>query len=108
MKKWIIALTLMFLFTAICCRDRSVAIDNRQEQRGFDSQFHSIDSIDISDTLSVIGKAIEVFGSDSLTSEERAYWDSMNNNGGYMLIRGAERNLDTIINYVHLIFTTEK
>ena len=44
---------------------------------------------------------------DVLTPEEIAHWDSMNANGGRLLIRGAERNLDTIVNHLHIVFTTE-
>lgn len=58
---------------------------------------------------SVIERMCHEFASDTLTPEEAAHWDSMNTTqGGYLLIRGAERNLDTIVNHVHLIFTTEK
>lgn len=44
---------------------------------------------------------------DVLTVEEVARWDSMNEEEGYVLIRGAERNLDTIVNHLHMIFITE-
>ena len=57
---------------------------------------------------SVIERMCHVFASDTFTPEEAVHWDSMNAEGGYLLLRGAERNLDTIVNHVHLIFTTEK
>jgi len=56
---------------------------------------------------SVIEDVCKDFSQDVLTSEEIAHWDSMNAEGGYLLVRGAERNLDTIVNHLHLIFTTE-
>ena len=42
-----------------------------------------------------------------LTLEEAAHWDSLNSDGGYLLVRGAERDLDTIVNHIRMIFTTE-
>ena len=45
---------------------------------------------------------------DILTPEEAAHWDSMNAEGGHMLIRNAERNLDTIVNHLHMVFTTDR
>lgn len=56
---------------------------------------------------SVIEDVCRDFSKDVLTYEEIAHWDSMNAEGGYLLVRGAERNLDTIVNHLHLIFTTE-
>lgn len=57
----------------------------------------------------VIETMCEEFASDTLTSEESAHWDSLNiTQGGYLLIRGAERDLDTIVNHIHLKFRTEK
>ena len=56
---------------------------------------------------SVIEDVCKDFSQDVLTSEEITHWDSMNAEGGYLLIRGAERNLDTTVNHLHLIFTTE-
>lgn len=44
---------------------------------------------------------------DTFTAEEAAHWDSMNARGIGLLIRGAERNLDTIVNHYHFIFITE-
>ena len=44
---------------------------------------------------------------DTFTAEEAAHWDSMNARGAGLLIRGAERNLDTIVNHYHFIFITE-
>ena len=57
---------------------------------------------------SVIETMIKSFEEDSYTEEEAAHWDSMNNEGEYMLVRGAERNLDTIVNHIHLVFIKEK
>lgn len=57
----------------------------------------------------LIERVCQEFASDTLTIEEAAHWDSMNATmGGYLLIRGAERNLDTIVNHLHLIFITDK
>ena len=57
---------------------------------------------------SVIERMYRDAASDSLSYEEEAKWDSLNNKGEYLLVRGAERNLDTIVNHMHFIFTTEK
>jgi hypothetical protein len=59
------------------------------------------------DGKSVIESMCDEFAYDELTPEEIARWDSMNANGGYLLIRGAERHLDTIVNHIHLIFIPE-
>ena len=34
--------------------------------------------------------------------------DSLNAHGEYLLIRGAERDYDTIIDHIHYIYTTEE
>lgn len=34
--------------------------------------------------------------------------DSLNAKGEYCLVRGADRDLDTVIDHVHYIFTTEE
>ena len=39
--------------------------------------------------------------------EEIKWWDDANANGGYLLIRGSERHLDTIVNHVHILFITD-
>lgn len=57
---------------------------------------------------SVIEHVCKEVASDTLKLEEIAHWDSLNTEGEYLLIRGAERNLDTIVNHMHLIFTTEQ
>ncbi len=57
---------------------------------------------------SVIDDTIEWLSSGAFTEEEAARWDSMNAEGGYLLIRGSERNLDTIVNHTHVIFITEE
>lgn len=54
-----------------------------------------------------IKEACEGIAEQELTPEEIAHWDSMNAEGGYMLIRNAERNLDTTVNHLHMIFITE-
>lgn len=55
----------------------------------------------------VIEEVCRDAASDVLTPEEIAHWDSMNANGGRLLIRGAERNLDTIVNHLRIVFITE-
>lgn len=60
------------------------------------------------DQDSVIERMCRDAESDSLSYEEIAKRDSLNNIGGYLPVRGAERNLDTIVNHLHFIFTTEK
>jgi hypothetical protein len=60
------------------------------------------------ETSSVIERVCNDAASDSLSLEEIAKWDSLNSKGEYLLVRGAERNLDTVVNHLHLIFTTEK
>ena len=57
---------------------------------------------------SVIEAVIKSYAYDSLSPEEAAHWDSMNADGGYMLVRGAERHLDTIVNHLHIISITEE
>lgn len=59
-------------------------------------------------TQTVIEQACKEVSSDTLKPEEIMYWDSLNAEGEYLFIRGAERNLDTIVNHTHLIFTTEQ
>lgn len=57
----------------------------------------------------IIERMCQDAADDILTQEEIAYWDSMNaTEGGYLLIRGAERKLDTIVNHLHLKFITDK
>lgn len=56
----------------------------------------------------IIEDVIKSYADDILTPEEAAHWDSMNAEGGYMLVRGAERYLDTVVNHLHIIFITEK
>jgi hypothetical protein len=69
------------------------------------SQSNTEDSVTVSEP--VIEKMCKEFSKDKLTPEEIAKWDSMNADGGYLLIRGAERNLDTVVNHIRLIFITE-
>jgi len=57
---------------------------------------------------SVIDDTIEWLSTGAFTEEEAAHWDSMNAEGGYLLIRGSERHLDTIINHTHVVFITEE
>lgn len=46
--------------------------------------------------------------SDTLTPEEAAHWDSLNADGSrFLFIRRAERDLDTIINHYHVVFSTQ-
>ena len=46
--------------------------------------------------------------SDTLTPEEAARWDSMHTDDSrFLLIRGAKRDLDTIINHYHVVFSTQ-
>ena len=42
------------------------------------------------------------------SKEQAARFDSMNNNGGYILYRGCNRYLDTIVDHVHYICITEE
>ena len=56
---------------------------------------------------SVIEQVVKTFASDELTPEEIKWWDDANANGGYLLIRGSERHLDTIVNHVHILFITD-
>ena len=43
-----------------------------------------------------------------LTEEEIAYWDSVNEEGSCVIIRDAERDLDTIINHLRYSFAAKK
>lgn len=46
---------------------------------------------------------------DNMTMEEKdRELDSMNAHGEYMLVRGAKRNYDTIIDHVHYKYITDK
>lgn len=43
-----------------------------------------------------------------MSKEEAARFDSLNKEGGYLLIRGSNRYLDTTVNHIHYIcITTE-
>ena len=44
---------------------------------------------------------------DVLTPEEIEWWDSMNANGATLIVRGAERELDTTVNHMHFKFITD-
>ena len=56
---------------------------------------------------SVIDLMCHTVEDDVLTPEEIEYLDSVNAEGTGLIIRGAERNLDTIVNHTHLVFITE-
>lgn len=43
-----------------------------------------------------------------MSKEEAAMFDSLNKEGGYLLIRGSNRYLDTIVNHIHYICITEE
>ena len=58
------------------------------------------------DTVTV-AEVVEWLNEDTFSVEAAAEWDSMNANGGYLPIRGAERYLDTIINHYHVVFIPE-
>ena len=99
MKKIIPIIALLLLMLASCQQSGKVS-------RQGDLSADSVDVVADSDTMSVIESICESFN-DTLTPEEAARWDSMNANGGGLLIRGAERNLDTIVNHTHIIFITD-
>ena len=44
---------------------------------------------------------------DVLTPEEIEWWDERNAEGGTLIVRGAERELDTIVNHSHMKFITD-
>jgi hypothetical protein len=90
-------LVLILVIGVCCCNNRA---DNKSTD-GVEK-----DSVE-KDTLSTIEFMCRDAMHDTLTEEEAAHWDSMNANGGFLLIRGAERNLDTIVNHYHFVFTTE-
>lgn len=56
---------------------------------------------------STIDEMIEWANNQEWTEEEIAHFDSLNENYA-LLIRGAERELDTIINHYHFYFTTDE
>ena len=56
---------------------------------------------------STIDEMIEWANNQEWTEEEIAHFDSLNENYA-LLIRGAERELDTIINHYHFCFTTDE
>lgn len=41
-------------------------------------------------------------------SDPDTWFDVMNGEGYYILVRGAERNYDTIIDHIHYVYTTEE
>lgn len=57
------------------------------------------------DTNTTIGFICDMFDRDLLSPEEIAHWDSLDD---YLLIREAERNLDTTVNHIHIKFITEE
>ena len=44
---------------------------------------------------------------DVLTPEEIEWWDEMNASGATLIVRGAERELDTTVNHMHFKFITD-
>ena len=59
------------------------------------------------DTTTVIGEVVNWANAERYTKAEMAHFDSMNAEGGFLLIREAERHLDTIVNHLHIIFIPE-
>lgn len=59
------------------------------------------------DTGPVIEEECKHYANLYLTPEEAAHLDSMNEYAG-VFVRGAERDLDTIVNHFHLIFIKEQ
>lgn len=57
--------------------------------------------------ISTIDEIIEWANNQEWTEDEIAHFDSLNENYA-LLIRGAERELDTIINHYHFYFTTDE
>ena len=60
------------------------------------------------DSISTIEFMCKEAEEEKLSQEQIEWFDEMNEEGGYMLVRGAERNLDTIVNHLHMVFITEK
>ena len=117
MKK-ILWLVLLLVFT--CCKQggpQNIEI----KDGGADTLVEEVDSQDVAVDSAEMARLKAEFPDDSLvieetcrgyaslyfSPEEAAHMDSMNEDGGYLLVRGAERYLDTIVNHVHLIFVTE-
>lgn len=63
---------------------------------------------DPQDSISTIEFMCKETEEEKLSQEQIEWFDEMNEEGGYMLVRGAERNLDTIVNHLHMVFITEK
>lgn len=60
------------------------------------------------DEISKMDIAERLEDTTSMSKEEAAMFDSLNGKGGYLLIRGSNRYLDTIVNHIHYICITEK
>lgn len=60
------------------------------------------------DEISKMDIAERLEDTTSMSKEEAAMSDSLNKEGGYLLIRGSNRYLDTIVNHIHYICITEK
>ena len=60
------------------------------------------------DEISKMDIAERLEDTTSMSKEEAAMFDSLNREGSYLLIRGSNRYLDTIVNHIHYICITEK
>lgn len=67
------------------------------------------DTVEIKDTDTVrIQDIVDWCNSDTLTVKEAQHLDSLNRVGQGLPVKCAERDLDTIINHYHIIFTTRR
>lgn len=79
---------------------------NKTEYPTDDFQHHdSEDSLELE--ISEIEDFCADFSRSPMPPDVAAEWDSMNARGGYLLVRGSERDLDTMVNHIHIIFTTK-
>ena len=60
------------------------------------------------DEISKMDIAEQLKDTTPMSKEEAARFDSLNKEGNYLLIRGSNRYLDTIVNHIHYICITEE
>ena len=73
--------------------------------RGHEKEKCHKDTSDLNEITAIL-EVVDWANSDTLTEEEAQRFDSLNENNS-LLIRNAERELDTIVNHYHFIFITD-
>ena len=111
----------VLLLGLTCCKQgdhqnieiKNECVDTSVEE--VDSQDVAVDSAEMArlkakfpDDSLVIEETCKLFEEIQYTPEEAAHWDSLNAEGQHLIIRGAERELDTTVNHTRIVFITEK